>query len=142
MIESGEIYILIVENVNDLVAVINQDIIYEFMNENVHEKLTGYSNDDLLGKKVLNFVHIEDHKKILYEFDKSLKTGISFTEIRFKHKEGHFIWIETNGKQFMDKDGKIKVLTISRDITERKSTEEKLKKSEFIFLYSNVVIEN
>ena len=93
MIESGEIYKLIVENVNDLVAVINQDIIYEFINENVHEKLTGYSSDDLLGKKVLNFVHIEDHKTVLNEFDKSLETGVPFTEIRFKHKEGHFICI-------------------------------------------------
>jgi len=130
MIESGEIYKLIVENVNNLVAVINQDIVFEYMNENVHEKLTGYSNEDLLGKEVLKFIHLEDHKKILHEFENSFETGMHFTELRFKHKEGHFIWIETNGKQFVDKDGKTKVLTISRNITERKLAEEKLRDSE------------
>ncbi len=130
MIESGEIYKLIVENVNNLVAVINQDIVIEYMNEHVHEKLTGYSREDLLGKEVLKFIHLEDHKKILHEFENSFETGMHFTELRFKHKEGHFIWIETNGKQFVDKDGKTKVLTISRNITERKLAEEKLRDSE------------
>ncbi|MCK4779319.1 MAG: PAS domain S-box protein, partial [Candidatus Lokiarchaeota archaeon] len=130
MIESGEIYKLIVENVNNLVAVINQDIVIEYMNENVHEKLTGYSSEDLLGKDVLKFIHLEDHKKILHEFENSFETGMHFTELRFKHKEGHFIWIETNGKQFVDKDGKTRVLTISRNITERKLAEKKLRDSE------------
>lgn len=130
MIESGEIYKLIVENVNNLVAVINQDIVFEYMNENVHEKLTGYSSEDLLGKDVLKFIHLEDHKKILHEFENSFETGMHFTELRFKHKEGHFIWIETNGKQFVDKDGKTRVLTISRNITERKLAEKKLRDSE------------
>ncbi|MCK4370675.1 MAG: PAS domain S-box protein, partial [Candidatus Lokiarchaeota archaeon] len=79
---------------------------------------------------VLKFIHLEDHKKILHEFENSFETGMHFTELRFKHKEGHFIWIETNGKQFVDKDGKTRVLTISRNITERKLAEKKLRDSE------------
>jgi PAS domain S-box-containing protein len=130
MIKSGEINNLIVENVNDLVAVINNSFKFEYINEVVHKKLTGYSNENLIGNEVLSFIHLEDHKKILYEIDNSLQTGIDFTELRFKHKDGHYIWIESNGKQFVDKDGEKKFLTISRDITKRKSAEEKLKDSE------------
>jgi len=44
-------------------------------------------------------------------------------EARVKHKLGHYLTTETNGKTFIDKDGKQKFLVISRDITERKKAE-------------------
>ncbi len=97
MIKSGEINEIIVEKINDLVSIINQDLKYEFVNEKIHQKLTGYSSKDLIDKELLEFVHLEDYKKVLFEFDNLLQTSIPYLEVRLKHKEGHFIWIESNG---------------------------------------------
>ncbi|MFX1501341.1 MAG: PAS domain S-box protein [Promethearchaeota archaeon] len=130
MIKSGEINEILVKQVNDLVSIINQDLIYEFVNERIHQKLMGYSSKDLIGRELLNFIHFEDHKNVMFEFDNLMQTSTPYLEVRFKHKEGHFIWIESNGKQFVDKDGEIKFLIMSRDITKRKLAEEKLKESE------------
>ncbi|MFX1363669.1 MAG: PAS domain S-box protein [Promethearchaeota archaeon] len=130
MIRSGEINEIIVKQINDLVSIINQDLIYEFVNESMHYKLTGYSSKDLIGRKLLDFIYLEDHNNVIYEFDNLLHTSIPYLALRFKHKEGHFIWIESNGRQFVDKDGELKFLIISRDITKRKIAEDKLKESE------------
>jgi PAS domain S-box-containing protein len=130
MIKSGQIYKLIVENVNELVTIINKNLEIEYINEEVHKKITGYANDNLIGENISKFVDQDDHEKFIEEFNRSIKSGKIKTEVRIKHRNGHFIWTETNGKTFQDIDGETKVLTISRDITERKKTEEKLKESE------------
>ena len=51
-------------------------------------------------------------------------------ELRFKNKGLNYIWLEVKGKAFNDIDGSKKLLVISRDVTERKKAEEKLKDSE------------
>ncbi len=51
-------------------------------------------------------------------------------EVRLKHKDGHYLWVETNGKLFIDEVKGNKIIVISRDISKRKTAEQKLKESE------------
>ncbi|MEE9378683.1 MAG: HAMP domain-containing sensor histidine kinase [Candidatus Lokiarchaeia archaeon] len=77
MIKSGEINNLIVENVNHLVTVIDEGYRFEYINETVVKKLTGYSNEDLIGKEVLSFIHLEDLMRSSVEFVKeAYKNGV------------------------------------------------------------------
>ena len=93
-------------------------------------KLTGYSREDLIGSSPVNNVHPEDIKKAVEAWRSGVVSGEESVEIRYKKKDGTWIWLEIRGKKFTDLNGKPKGILISRDITKRKIAEQKLKKSE------------
>lgn len=128
--ESEEKYRLISENANDLITILNQKFEHEYINEETYLKILGYSNDDMLGKTRLDLIHPDDLKQGMKALRNGFKYGEGIAELRLKHKDGHYIWIETKGKTFIDSNGETKALTISRDISERKKIEQKLKESE------------
>ncbi len=124
--KSEEKYRLLAENANDLITVINSDFKIEYVNEEAHQRIMGYSPEDVLNRNAMDFVHPKDRDTILKTFN---KRG-AFVEARIKHKDGHYVWTETGGKFFKDKNGKTKVLTFSRDISERKEAVQKLIESQ------------
>ena len=123
-------YQLISENLNDMLTITNERGQIEYINDEVHKKKMGYSIEDLMSHNAFELIHPDDREQITEGFKETLKKGQGFTEARVLHKEGHYLWTETNGKTFVDIDGKLKVLTISRDITDRKMAEKLLKESE------------
>ncbi|MFX1309012.1 MAG: PAS domain S-box protein, partial [Promethearchaeota archaeon] len=128
--ESEEKYRIISENANDLITITNIKLRLEYINEQVHKRVMGYTEDDLIGTYGLNLIHPDDRKNVLQEIAKTLKTGRGFVEARIRHKDGRYIWTETGGSAIKDKNGELKILLITRVIDERKKTEQKLKESE------------
>ena len=124
--ESEETYRLLSENAHDLITVIDNDLKIDYINEQAHKRLMGFSSEDLIGKKALFFVHPEDQEFIITAFDK----GDGSIETRIRNKNGRYIWMETSGRFYKNRDGKNYVLTISRDISERKEAAQKLIESE------------
>jgi len=127
--ESEEKYRLISENANDSIAILNEKFQIEYRNEEVNRKITGYTKEEVINNNFLNFVHPNDVKKAISIFKEAFKVGEGMGEFRSKTKKGDYIWLESKGKIFIDKDEQKKVLIISRDITERKKAEEELAKS-------------
>ena len=125
--ESEERYSYITENANDLIEIINENFEFEYINEKVHKKLLGYSKKDLIGKKLLNFVHADDFLTTIKALKSGFKKGEAEAEIRFKHKDGSWYWLVIRGKTFQDINNKSKALLISRDETKRKKAEKDLK---------------
>ncbi len=121
--ESEEINRLISENANDLISIFNEDFEVEFINKKPLLNILGYRSDELIGKNGLELIHPDDRKRMNKDFFKSNKKSDNSIEARVKHKLGHYIIIETNGNQFIDKDGNNKFFIISRDVTERKKAE-------------------
>ena len=128
--ESEEKYKLILENANDLITIINENLEHEYINEKAYFDLLGYSKEDIIGKTPLTPLHPVDVKKALKTLRDGFKFGEARNEMRVRHKDGHYLWLENKGKTFIDIDGKKKAILISRDITERKTAEQKLKESE------------
>ncbi|NVM19394.1 MAG: PAS domain S-box protein [Candidatus Lokiarchaeota archaeon] len=128
--ESEENYRLISENANDLISVFNDKFNFEYINENLHKNLMGYSNNDLIGKNGIILIHPDDQKIVLQALKKLIATGEGLAVARIRHKNGSYIWTETKGKTFQDTEGKQKILMVTRDITERKLAEQNLKESE------------
>ena len=124
--ESEEKYRLLSENAHDLITVVRDDLKIEYINEKAHKKLMGYSSEELLNKKALDFVHPDDQETILKAFNE----GDGSIEVRVRNKNGRYVWMETTGKFYRNRDGKNYVLTISRDISERKEAAQKLIESE------------
>jgi len=128
--ESEEKYRFISENALDLIAIVNMNMNFEYINEQVHTKIMGYKKQDLIGKNAISFIHPDDREKVLQTFKKAVETGEAFSEVRIRHKDGHYKWTGNNGSIYIDKDGKPKFLIIARDITTSKIAEKKLKESE------------
>ncbi|MCK4239122.1 MAG: PAS domain-containing sensor histidine kinase, partial [Candidatus Lokiarchaeota archaeon] len=123
LIESEEKYRLILENVNDYIDIINEKFEYEYSNR--------FLNEGLDIKSPLEIIHPEDLEKSINALKKGFKTGAEMAEIRIKRIiDDKYLWFETRGKTFIDKNGKKKAIIISRDITKRKIAEKKLKESE------------
>ncbi|MFX0133538.1 MAG: PAS domain S-box protein, partial [Candidatus Hodarchaeota archaeon] len=126
--ESEENYRLITENANDLITIFNSRLEYEYINEEPHFRLLGYSKDDLIGKSIAEFLYPDDleHPFTSYEYDFE-NIG---RELRYKRKDGTYLWLEVRGRTFIDKDREIKAILIWREISKRKEAEEVVKESE------------
>jgi len=121
--ESEVKYRLISENAYDLISILNKKFKYEYINEQAFRQILGYLKKDLIGKSALKFCHPEDLENTIRALFEGFKEGKGGIELRFKHKDGHWVYFEAKGSTFIDMDGKLKALVISRDITERKNAE-------------------
>lgn len=137
LVNSEKRYRLISENTDDLIAITTFSLrpTYKYISSSC-KRIVGYDPQELLGKCALDFLHPEDIKKLFpllkkYVLDKvnilkDKNTNISQTiSYRYKNKEGNWRYFESTANLVRED-----ILFISRDITERKKAEEKLKKSE------------
>jgi len=125
-----EKYRLLAENANDMLIVITTDFKIEYINEKVHQKTMGYNYEDLRNKNIMDLIHPDDYKKIQKTFNQAINKGEGFIQARIKNKNGTYLWTESNGKKFIDEDGKPKFMIIVRDITERIKNAERIEESE------------
>ncbi|MHA1149048.1 MAG: PAS domain-containing sensor histidine kinase [Promethearchaeota archaeon] len=124
---SEEKYRLISENANDLISIVDRDFVNNYINENAFKNILGYEKEEVLGRNVASLLHPDDVEHALTAFNKAFETGEGIEEIRVLHKDGNYLDLEIKGNVFQDSDGTKKALLISRDITERKRAEEKIK---------------
>ena len=127
--ESEEKYRLISDNANDIITVFDKKLKLQYIND-IYEKISGFSEEEVRGKSPIEFMHPADIKKAIKIFKDSLKIGIWNGEFRMRHKDGSFFWVEVSGKRIYDQNNKAKIIVISRDISERKLIEQKLRESE------------
>jgi len=127
--ESEEKYRLITENANDIISVFDENFKLQYINE-VQQKISGFTKEEVMGKSPTEFIHPDDIKEIIKLFKKALKIGTGNGEFRIRRRDGSYIWLEASGKRIYDKNKKSKLIIISRDISERKLMEQKLRGSE------------
>jgi PAS domain S-box-containing protein len=125
-----ENYLIVSENVNDLISIINLELEIEFINKKLHLKLLGYSEKDLLGKKIRYFIDKRDVNKLQKIFKNLDYDDEAMVDIQCTHKAGHKVWLEVKVKLLEDKERGKRVLLISKDVSEKKLTELTLKGSE------------
>jgi diguanylate cyclase (GGDEF)-like protein/PAS domain S-box-containing protein len=124
-----ERYKLLIENTLDLITVMDFDGTIKYVSPS-HKRILSYDDDDLLGKRIFDFIHPEDLARVVDIFTESLQNEdqLYSTEFRVRHKEGHWLTIESIGKMCPpEAGGLIGVIANSRDITERKKMEERLR---------------
>ncbi len=130
-LELKEIYLLILENINDLICIVdpNYGFKFQFINEIAYLNILGYSRKDLIGHSILDFLHPDDVKNTVKILKKGTKIGERLQELRFKAKNGKYFWFEIKAKKFEENSQKRNIL-ILRDISERKNLEQKFKETE------------
>lgn len=123
--ESEEKYRLLFENAVEAILVIQNEKI-KICNPKT-SALTGYSQEELIKMKFTDFVYEEDKENTLSFHKKRLKgmtDGIK-QQFRIVKKDEEIRWIESDGIK-IDWNGEKASLHFAIDITERKSTEEKI----------------
>ncbi len=105
----------------DLFCVLRRDGYLEMLNSS-WEKLLGYTNEELIGKPYLEFVHLEDRQSTLLQLEQLTNNTnkISF-ENRYLSKDGSYKWLWWNA---LCEGGLI--YAVGSDITEQKIAQESL----------------
>ncbi|MHA1987070.1 MAG: sensor histidine kinase [Promethearchaeota archaeon] len=126
---SKELFLEISNEINDLIFILDSGFNIEFVNEDVHLKLLGYSKEDLLYKKIRNFIDVKDFRKIKENIKTIDHNGVNSFDIQIFHKDGKKLWFEGKNKLFNSENGKKRILLILKDVSERKQTELIVKES-------------
>jgi PAS domain S-box-containing protein len=132
---SEEKYRLIANNTSDGIFVLSAENIITYVSP-AYMNLMGLDADAHLGADsvfIYELIHHEDRDalfKMIYEAISKNVSELKY-EYRVKHARGHYFWREDNARFVYDEKGKYGgAYVVCRDITERKSAEEKLKTNE------------
>jgi PAS domain S-box-containing protein len=120
-----------VEKASDIVFRTDDSGHLTFINP-VTLRVTGYSEEEILGKHFLTFIHPDLRDETSKFFGRQFVKGIknTYSEYPIITKDGHEVWLGQN-TQLIAEDGKVTGFqAVSRDITARKRMEEALHQSE------------
>ena len=124
---------LITGNMLDLMFQVNSEGVFEYVSPSIKE-LLGYEAADIIGKRDYEFIgmaHPDDFETLIDTIQLVIQTlKPNRAQHRFKHADGHYIWVETVGNPLSDDKGEFSgAVYITRDITELKKVESQLKSS-------------
>lgn len=103
------------------------------------KKVLGYTNAEITNTNIFSHIHPED----IPPFDRKLNTflkhaGTQITvEVRIKHKNGNWIWIEATAVNHLDNPSINAVVANFRNISQRKQIEGKLKEQAALITVAN-----
>ncbi len=127
--ESEEKYRTFLEHSYDLIIETSIDGRFLYASPN-HKAVLGYKPRELVGRDIFEHIHPDDRNSARAEFQRAVITGSSGHSVyRFKHKNRRWHWLESMGRTFRTSSGEIRGFIASRDITEQKEAEEKIKSS-------------
>ena len=118
------------ENVSDVIGLLTSEGAISYLNPNI-KRLLGYAPPELLGKKVVQFVHPDDIKPLRGHFERFLRQRNSTysAEFRVRHKNGNWHVWEVKGKNLLNDPVVNGIVINAQDITEQKNLEAALKRS-------------
>jgi diguanylate cyclase (GGDEF)-like protein/PAS domain S-box-containing protein len=122
----------VVENSSEIIKIVDPDGTLRYASP-AFDRILGYDSEEAIGTmNVLDHVHPDDLPHVLEETEKVLSEGGIATnkaEYRFLHKDGSWRWMESMGTYLLDDPAVGGVVVTSRDITERKEVEERLREA-------------
>lgn len=129
--ESSERYRALTENTYDLICELSLKKQFLYLSPN-YKDILGYEPASLIGKKVMDYIHPEDHPIVLTGFNRAFEHLASGQFVyRFVHHNGELRWFESTGKTYQTATGEIRGVFVSRDITERQRYEETIRHQAF-----------
>jgi PAS domain S-box-containing protein len=97
-----------------------------------HRLILGYDANGLVGHSLIEFIHPDDADKIRKAFERAVELRQAReTEFRFRHADGHYLWLRSLGSVYLDDEGEVCGFVFgTHDITASKAAEEALRASE------------
>jgi len=130
LVNSEQKFRLLAENSEDIISVHAADGTIWYLSPSVTNVL-GYEVDDVIGRPILDYVHPDDKYKFFPKGGSPLHDNETLI-IRYRicKKDKTYLWLETIIKPIVDQNEVIKLICTSRNITEQRIAQEKLKKKD------------
>jgi len=127
--ESETRYRLLAENSMDVISLQNMNFEFVYVSPSC-ERVFGFTPDEVIGKSSLDFIHPDDKSQILYL--REARDQSILPTLRFRHKDGHYLWVERTGQLINSPDGSAPPVLLAsvRDVTARIQAEQALRESE------------
>ena len=102
------------------------------------EATLGRPASEFVETSLVEFIHPDDSERATEAFESAL-AGVapSPVELRFRHGDGHWIWIECSASPIPDAYDLDGVVTVTREVTERKRRERELQRTQAELRASN-----
>lgn len=124
--ESEARYRMLAENSFDIIATHDSDGAFIYISP-ACKKILGYEQEELIGRKPSEFVHPDDLSEFLTMKKERLsgRNKLMSNQYRMHKKDGTYCWIEASSNIIAEnlETSKPFLISISRDITERKKSE-------------------
>jgi PAS domain S-box-containing protein len=110
-------------------GVLDETGTFEYVSPSI-ERITGHAPRELVGESAFEYVHKEDRERLVTEFQRCLENPQyrPTVEYRFKHETGGWRHLETTGVNRLDDPTVEGFIVNTRDITQRKRTEKRLRR--------------
>ncbi|MCW3794750.1 PAS domain S-box protein [Paenibacillus sp. LS1] len=115
LLDSEEVFKLITDHAQEIIYIADLEGVCRFCSPSV-QRLLGYSPEEVIGQNNNAYFHPQDLERIS---QMDLTKG-NLLNIRVRHKDGYYLWFETTYKVFGDAEHDQQILSIGRDISERK----------------------
>ena len=131
---SEERFDLMIKHLNDMIAIVDARGVERYVSGSV-EKITGYPAEDFIGRSGFDFLHPEDVPRIAAALQELLsRPGDTMrVEYRHRHKDGHWLHLESLATNCLEDPSIQGILMNIRDVTERRRYEDALRVSEAKF---------
>ena len=119
---------MVTDNMVDMVSQTDMHGIIQYVSPS-GKMLLGYEPEELIGTSIFDYVHFDNLDEVKSTVEVSfIEMRPERMEVRFKHADGHYIWLEIVGNIFFDEKNRVKGAVFgSRDISERKKAENQIK---------------
>jgi diguanylate cyclase (GGDEF)-like protein/PAS domain S-box-containing protein len=109
------------------VVLLDGDLRFSFAGSST-QHLIGYQDRELLGRSLFDFVHARDldGARAVMSSVLSSPNHEASGELRFLHKDGHYVWLEGFGQNMLHEPSVGAIVLNYRDVSQRKQTEKQL----------------
>jgi PAS domain S-box-containing protein len=128
--ESEAKFKAVIENSND--SILFCDVEGKILYRSPKAGATGYSNEERVGKLAFDIVHPDDMNAVHNAWNHAVQRKNDSTKVEFRtlRKDGVMIFVDATIQNLLDNPDVRALVTVMRDITERKQAEEALRESE------------
>lgn len=118
---------VLIDHSNDMITKVSPDGRFLYLNPSF-EKITGWATDEWVGKSVLSLIHPDDQAQST-ERIQALGQGrdILIKDTRLRKKSGGYVTVEANSVPIFEGGQPVGILSIAREVTQRRKTEEELR---------------
>lgn len=125
--KSESMYRRIVDTADEGILVVSREHFTTFVNARM-ANLLGTTQEEMLGRRVLDFVFEEDHQNFLDKLENRFQGRSEKYELRLRRKDGEAVWTLISATPIYNDDGEVDgSFAMVTDITRLKTAEDELR---------------